>query len=315
MDIWPNPKFTALRQIKFALDAIEELHHLNPDNLEIITTYSAKLAYPGITGNEYQAILNKIQSKGIATFVEHSSGLSWGRNQLIISDIKWHEFDTYKTEIENELEEKSSTQKRNRTIVAPKTLSDNVLKIGLLTKDIPLWLKYVVAVITVLSLVWAVYAHYYPNNNSTFSNGQTKDVNNDPYINYGQNHTDKSNKIRQKFEGDVYELPNKAEHLHTTREKNNYFKKYTGLWVESIGYITDIYEPGFNQVGDKNGIFFQVRIDDINKKTSPYIMCFFDETWSQKLDTINIPFKTKFHGVIDSVQPNTRVWLIDCELQ
>ncbi|MGE0369036.1 MAG: hypothetical protein AB7P53_08795, partial [Candidatus Dadabacteria bacterium] len=66
MDIWPNPKFTALRQIKFALDAIEELHHLNPDNLEIITTYSAKLAYPGITGNEYQAILNKIQSKGIA---------------------------------------------------------------------------------------------------------------------------------------------------------------------------------------------------------------------------------------------------------
>jgi hypothetical protein len=95
-----------LKRIQYALYAIEELRHLNPDGLTSLNTNSGKLAYPNTKGGEFDVLLRKLEAEGIATFHESSgnSAMGWGTNRLQINDINWARFDEYRASIDEQLD-------------------------------------------------------------------------------------------------------------------------------------------------------------------------------------------------------------------
>lgn len=118
------------------------------------------------------------------------------------------------------------------------------------------------------------------------------------------------------FEGDIYELPKEADQFTTTIDKSNHFKDFEGLVVESVGFITDINEPAMNFFGAGPAVIvYHVRIDNTEDKDGPNILCAFDESWGQKLETLNVPYESQYSGIIAEVRLSGAVLLDKCQLK
>ncbi|RJR31480.1 hypothetical protein C4569_01980 [Candidatus Parcubacteria bacterium] len=216
-------------------------------------------------------------------------------------------------------EELKQRRQSNREHVEDKTEKFSI-------KDLPLWLKYTVAIVTILGVVWAIvwgiftYVGQQVNGVNTSQTNQQHlgngdNVAGDKNIYNGSTASDITTDKKVLYEGNIFNLSLEAENLKTSIEKENYFKKFVGLLVNTNGYITDIYDPGNNTFGGIAGIYYQVRIDDTEHKDTPYIMCAFDASWGKKLESLNVPFETEFTATIDNVQPGSRVWLYNCVLK
>lgn len=119
-----NPKKKALKRIKYVLDKIEELRHMNPTGKSRISTYCKKLSQSWISFSDFKSVLEKIESETDLSFDIYGRGRlgKWGGKNLdIIIKNDWKEFDEYYKSIKKEIDTDSaennktqdSTQKRD----------------------------------------------------------------------------------------------------------------------------------------------------------------------------------------------------------
>ena len=79
------------------LEVIQDFRHLIPTGTNFIETHSGKLAHCSMGGSDFELVLDKIASEGIANFKETpgNSAEGWGTNRLMISDINWDKLEEY----------------------------------------------------------------------------------------------------------------------------------------------------------------------------------------------------------------------------
>jgi len=125
-----------------------------------------------------------------------------------------------------------------------------------------------------------------------------------------------SSDVKQTYKGDVFQLHSEADkETNTTLEKNDLLKKFVGLNIVSKGFITDVFTPYERNIDGQRKLFYTVVIEKNEKHDYDYsfIFCEFDNTWGQKLETINIPYEVKFTGKIEKLRPGV-VFLQDCKM-
>lgn len=98
-----NPRLKALKHTKDILDGIEELRHINPRGTSIFNTYCDKLVQSDIVRSDFEMLLKKIESEGIASFDLGSGGFTWGGDSINIKIHDWDKFDKYYQEINAEI--------------------------------------------------------------------------------------------------------------------------------------------------------------------------------------------------------------------
>jgi hypothetical protein len=105
--------------------------------------------------------------------------------------------------------------------------------------------------------------------------------------------------------GSVYRLKDELNSQSTTLAQQEYYKKRVGLKVSEDGYITNVYKfAGYH-----------VTINESSSSTSTSISCAFDNSWDQKIQTLNIPYKTSFTGIISGSYILPVIELSGCELK
>jgi uncharacterized protein (TIGR02391 family) len=109
-----DPRDKATQKILGILYEIEALKHLSPQRAKVFRTYSGKLVgHNHIQRDEFDAILAKLHSDGIAEFDERNVGLSWGENSMTITVLSWKKFDAYKKRPESpQTSKKTATTKQ-----------------------------------------------------------------------------------------------------------------------------------------------------------------------------------------------------------
>lgn len=183
------------------------------------------------------------------------------------------------------------------------------------TKDIPLWLKYLVAVVGVFGVLWVVYVYfssgqaYLPNTQVDQDHtGSGDNVAGDKIINYGDNDVQNEDEVdkRKLFEGNIYNLlPKARDDFPTTIARGEFLKNFPGMVVESDGFITDVY----GLIGSTYSVIINESSED---SFSERITCYFDESWGQKLASLDVPQQISFRGVISNFFVGTN--LEDCEI-
>ncbi|MCH7535829.1 MAG: hypothetical protein IH948_08840, partial [Bacteroidetes bacterium] len=104
--IMNTPKQRALERIKHILDVVEELRHSNPSGTNSFEIHAEKLTYGAVTLREFDSLLKKIESEGVAKLIHHTNGYGggWGEEPVEIINVDWNRFDKYHKEIKKELE-------------------------------------------------------------------------------------------------------------------------------------------------------------------------------------------------------------------
>ncbi len=78
-----TPKQRSLERIKHILDIVEELRNSNPKGTNSFQTYAGKLTYGRVTQGEFDNLLKRVESEGLAKFIHHQDryGGGWGAIQ------------------------------------------------------------------------------------------------------------------------------------------------------------------------------------------------------------------------------------------
>jgi uncharacterized protein (TIGR02391 family) len=93
----------ALEIIKHILDEIEGLRALSPAGKKDFDTHSDRLCMGSTKRDQFDAVLQKLTSEGIAEFEESDTGLSWGENSMRVHIPDWKKFDAYHHRVTQEL--------------------------------------------------------------------------------------------------------------------------------------------------------------------------------------------------------------------
>lgn len=158
--------------------------------------------------------------------------------------------------------------------------------------DIPLWLKWAVAIVTILALLWGVYTYFVPNWSNTLLFAQAPSVNTDDVA---------TSTIK------ISEIFSRYNDMNRAIDRQNFLKSFIGVTVSGAGSYNDL----AGSYGTDSTFYLYLNV------SGTYIACgFYDvnEDTKRKLDLLRAGSKVSFFGTfMGSTLNEGNSWFIrDC---
>lgn len=137
--------------------------------------------------------------------------------------------------------------------------------------------------LALITLFWSIFTYYYPSpNKNQFISALVSSK------------TMSSVSEKKPLHGSIFELSEKIYSTKTTIEKQEFIKKYVGLYVQDSGYIIDVEKDKY--MDNKYTIAMIINSEENKKRAS--IQCFFINDWEQAILGSSFSGKIKFSWTI-----------------